>query len=48
MGSATSTYFSTLYEGWTNPEVMPSILEAPKHDPNYGYENPREERSKRC
>ncbi|CAF0857412.1 unnamed protein product [Brachionus calyciflorus] len=44
MGGATSQYFGTFSESWSNPNVVPSVLDKPKHDPLFGFQNERETR----
>jgi hypothetical protein len=44
MGNADSQFFSTVYESWTNPEVVPKSTDKPKFDPNYGFKSERTER----
>jgi len=44
MGNADSQFFATVYESWTNPEVVPKPTDKPKFDPNYGFKSERTER----
>ena len=44
MGGAQSSYFNTITESWTNPDVVPKISDKPKHDSLYGFKSEREER----
>jgi|LakMenEpi03Aug12_release.lakeMendotaPanAssembly.Ray.scaffolds.fasta_scaffold3378260_2 hypothetical protein len=42
MGSANSTYASTVLEGWLHPEFRPNIFEQPTNDPLFGFEDRKE------
>lgn len=44
MGNADSTYYSTVFESWRTPELVPKVTDKPKHDPNYGFKETRTER----
>lgn len=44
MGSADSTFYSTVIDSWRNPELMPKVTDKPRHDPNYGFQEQRTER----
>ena len=44
MGAADSTFYSTIWDSWRNPQTMPSVLEKPKNDPQFGFAEQREER----
>ena len=44
MGNADSQFFATVYESWTNPEVVPKPTDKPKFDSNYGFKSERTER----
>lgn len=44
MGAASSQYVSTFTESWTHPNVVPSVVDKPKHDPLEGFESGRQER----
>lgn len=46
MGGANSSFFSTVGESWSNPEVVPASNAKPTHDPDYGFKAEREPRSR--
>ena len=46
MGGSTSQYLATVTESWSQPNVVPSIEDKPKHDALYGFQNEREPRGK--
>ncbi|RNA26793.1 NADH dehydrogenase [ubiquinone] 1 beta subcomplex subunit 7 [Brachionus plicatilis] len=48
MGSSTSQYILTFTESWTQPNVVPSVVDKPKHDPLEGFESGRQERVRKA
>jgi len=37
MGNADSTNFRTIYQSWTQPELVPKVTDKPKFDVDYGF-----------
>ncbi|CAF1032997.1 unnamed protein product [Brachionus calyciflorus] len=48
MGGSTSQYLSTVTESWSQPNVVPSVDDKPKHDAQYGFNNEREPRERKA
>ena len=40
MGNADSTNFRTIYQSWTQPELVPKVTDKPKFDVDYGFAEP--------
>ncbi len=34
------TSLSTIFQSWTNPELVPKVTDKPKFDPDYGFAEP--------